>query len=82
MQDWAFAYKLGGGVQLPLSFIEGGKLELRVNYQDGGTMRFLTKGDTNYLPDKGDGEFENNPWNSPLQLITASVGIVVYEAFR
>lgn len=82
MQDWGFAYKIGGGIQMPLSFIEGGKLELRVNYQDGGTMRFLTKEDTNYLPDKGDGEFDYNPRNSPLQLITASIGIVVYDAFR
>jgi opacity protein-like surface antigen len=82
MQDWAFAYKVGGGIQFPLPGIDGGKLELRINYQDGGTMRFLTKGDTNYLPDKGDGEFEYNPRNSPLQLITASVGIVVYDAFR
>lgn len=82
MQDWAFAYKIGGGIQFPLPGIEGGKLELRVNYQDGGSMRFLTKGDTNYLPDKGDGEFEYNPRQSPLQLITASVGIVVYDAFR
>lgn len=81
MQDWAFAYKIGGGVQFPLPGIEGGKLELRINYQDGGTMRFLTKGDTNYLPDKGDGEFEYNPRQSPLQLVTASVGIVVYDAF-
>lgn len=82
MQDWAFAYKIGGGVQFPLPGIEGGKLELRINYQDGGSMRFLTKGDTNYLPDKGDGEFDYNPRNSPLQLINASVGIVVYDAFR
>tara|TARA_R110002020_G_scaffold229228_6_gene439971 strand:- start:179 stop:874 length:696 start_codon:yes stop_codon:yes gene_type:complete len=82
MQDWAIAYKIGGGIQFPLPGIEGGKLELRVNYQDGGTMHFLTKGDTKYLPDKGDGEFEYNPRQSPLQLITASVGIVVYDAFR
>ncbi|WP_425637708.1 hypothetical protein ACPUEN_20100 [Algoriphagus yeomjeoni] len=82
MQDWAFAYKIGGGVQFPLLGIDGGKLELRVNYQDGGTMRFLTRGDTNYLPNKGDGEFDYNPRQSPLQLITASLGIVVYDAFR
>lgn len=82
MQDWAFAYKIGGGIQFPLPGIEGGKLELRVNYQDGGSMRFLTRGDTNYLPDKGDGEFEYNPRQSPLQLISGSVGIVVYDAFR
>ncbi|RAI85739.1 hypothetical protein [Algoriphagus yeomjeoni] len=82
MQDWAFAYKIGGGVQFPLPGIDGGKLELRVTYQDGGTMRFLTRGDTNYLPNKGDGEFEYKPRNSPLQLINASVGIVVYDAFR
>lgn len=81
MQDWAFAYKIGGGVQFPLPGIDGGKLELRVNYQDGGSMQFLTRDDTNYLPDKGDGEFEYKPRNSPLQLITASVGVVVYGAF-
>ncbi|MCE7056699.1 hypothetical protein LZF95_18585 [Algoriphagus sp. AGSA1] len=82
MGDWAFGYKLGGGIQLPLPFIDGGKLELRLNYQDGGSIRFLTKGDTHFLPDKGDGEFEYNPRQSPLQLITASMGIVVYDAFR
>lgn len=81
MKDWAFSYKVGGGVQFPIPGIDGGKLELRFNYQDGGTMRFLTKGDTNYLPDKGDGEFEYNPRQSPLQLITASLGIVIYDAF-
>ncbi|REG94430.1 outer membrane beta-barrel protein [Algoriphagus antarcticus] len=82
MEDWAFGYKIGGGIQLPIPGIEGGKLELRVNYQDGGTMRFLTKRDTNYLPDKGDGEFDYKPRQSPLQQITASVGIVIYDAFR
>ncbi|TXE05755.1 hypothetical protein [Algoriphagus aquimarinus] len=82
MQDWAFAYKIGGGIQFPLPGIEGGKLELRINYQDGGSMRFLTKGDTNFLPDKGDGEFEYSPRQSPLHLITGSVGIVIYDAFR
>ena len=82
MDDWAFSYKVGGGIQLPLPLIDGGKLEFRFNYQDGGTMRFLTKGDVHFLPDKGDGEFEYNTRQSPLQLITASVGIVVYDAFR
>lgn len=81
MEDWSFGYKIGGGVQFPIPGIDGGKLELRLNYQDGGNMRFLTKEDTNYLPDKGDGEFEYNPRQSPLQLINASVGIVIYGAF-
>lgn len=82
LRDLAFAYKIGGGIQFPLPIIDGGKIELRLTYQDGGTMRFLTKGDASFLPDKGDGEFEYNPRQSPLQLITASVGIVVYDAFR
>lgn len=82
MEDWSLGYKIGGGIQLPLPKSNGGKLELRLNYQDGGYMRFLTKGDTQYLPDKGSGEFEYNPRQSPLQLITASVGIVFYDAFR
>tara|TARA_R110002020_G_scaffold134982_1_gene301464 strand:- start:52 stop:747 length:696 start_codon:yes stop_codon:yes gene_type:complete len=82
LEDWAIAYKIGGGIQFPLPGIEGGKLELRINYQDGGSMSFLTKPDTNYLPDKGGGEFEYNPRQSPLQLITGSIGIVVYDAFR
>ncbi|WP_157243477.1 hypothetical protein [Algoriphagus resistens] len=81
MKDWAFSYKVGGGFQFPLPAIDGGKLELRLNYQNSGTMRFLTKHDVNFLPDKGDGEFEYNPRQSPLQLITASVGIVIYDAF-
>ncbi|MEB2776855.1 hypothetical protein SYJ56_16125 [Algoriphagus sp. D3-2-R+10] len=82
MEDWSFGYKIGGGVQFPIPGIDGGKLELRLNYQDGGNMRFLTKDDTIYLPDKGNGEFDYNPRQSPLQLINASVGIVVYDAFR
>ncbi|WP_192346032.1 hypothetical protein [Algoriphagus sp. Y33] len=82
MQDWSFGYKIGGGIQLPLPGFDGGKLEFRLLYQDGSTARFLTKGDTNFLSDKGDGEFEYNPRQSPLQLIDASVGIVLYDVFR
>lgn len=82
MEDWSFGYKVGGGLQIPIPGMDGGKLELRLNYQDGNSMQFLTRGDTQYLPNKGDGEFEYNPRQSPLQLITASLGIVVYDAFR
>jgi opacity protein-like surface antigen len=82
MEDWSFGYKIGGGMQFPIPGLDGGKIELRVNYQDGNSIRFLTKPDTQYLPNKGDGEFEYSPRQSPLQLITGSVGIVVYDAFR
>jgi len=82
MEDWSFGYKVGGGLQIPIPGMDGGKLELRLNYQDGNSIRFLTKTDVDYLPNKGSGEFEYNPRQSPLQLITASVGIVFYDAFR
>jgi hypothetical protein len=48
MEDWSLGYKIGGGLQMPLPGINGGKLELRLNYQDGNSMRFLTRGDTKY----------------------------------
>lgn len=82
MEDWGFGYKIGAGMQWPIPGFDGGKLEVRINYQDGGSMRFLTRNDAVYLPDKGSGEFEYNPRQSPLQLITASVGVVIYDAFR
>ena len=81
MEDWGLAYKLGGGIQFPIRGLDGGKIELRMAYQDGNSMRFLTKGDVIYLPNKGNGEFEYSPRQSPLQLITTSVGIVVYDLF-
>lgn len=82
MEDWSFGYQVGGGLQFPIPSLDGGKIELRINYQNGSSIKFLTKPDTQYLPNQGDGEFEYNPRQSPLQLITASVGIVVYDAFR
>lgn len=82
MEDWSFGYKVGGGLQFPIPSLDGGKIELRINYQNGSSIKFLTKPDTQYLPNQGDGEFEYSPRQSPLQLITASVGIVVYDAFR
>ncbi|MBN3583784.1 hypothetical protein JYB64_15400 [Algoriphagus aestuarii] len=82
MQDWGMGYKLGGGLQIPIPGLEGGKIEVRLTYQDGNSMRFLTKSDVVYLPNKGNGEFEYSPRQSPLQLITASIGVVVYDAFR
>ena len=82
MEDWGLGYKVGGGLLIPIPGSEFIKLDLRINYQDGESMRFLTKKDTEYIPTKGNGEFEYHPRYSPLQLINASIGIVVNDAFR
>ncbi len=82
LEEWALGYKAGAGVQFPVPGIDGAKLEFRITYQDGSSLRFLTRDDTSYLPDQGDGEFDYSPRRSPMQLITASVGIVVYDVFR
>lgn len=82
MEDWGLGYKVGGGLLIPIPGSEFIKLDFRINYQDGESMRFLTKGDTEYIPTKGNGEFEYHTRYSPLQLINASIGVVVYDAFR
>lgn len=82
MEDWGLGYKVGGGLLIPIPGSDFIKLDLRINYQDGDLMHFLTRKDTEYNPSKGNGEFEYTPRNSPLQLINASIGIVVYDAFR
>ncbi|WP_075351695.1 hypothetical protein [Algoriphagus marinus] len=82
-QDWAIAYRIGAGIQIPLPFLdEGTKLEFKTSYQDSNSIQFLTKGDVTYLPDQGNGEFDYNFRRGPLQLLTFSVGIVVYDLFH
>jgi hypothetical protein len=80
--DWAIAYRLGAGIQIPLPFFDSStKLEFKTTYQDSNSIRFLTKGDVTFLPDQGDGEFEYNFKRGPLQFLTFSIGIVVYDLF-
>ncbi len=81
-QNWALAYKIGAGVQIPLDFNDNLVLELRANYQDGNSVRFLQRGDVTYLPDVDNGIFDYNVRRSKLQLITLSVGIVGYDIFK
>jgi hypothetical protein len=81
-RDWTIAYRLGAGVQIPLRFLDSNtKLEFKTTYQNSNSIRFLTKGDVTYLPDQGDGEFEYNFRRGPLQFLTFSIGVVVYDLF-
>lgn len=78
--EWAIAYRIGAGIQIPLSFLdESTKLEFKTTYQNSNGIRFLTKGDVTYLPDEG--VFDYNFQRGALQLLTFSVGIVVYDIF-
>lgn len=78
--DWTLAYRVGAGIQIPLPFLdESTKLEFKTTYQTSSSMRFLTKGDATYLPDEG--IFDYNLQRGPLQFLTFSVGIVVYDLF-
>ncbi|WP_026945414.1 hypothetical protein [Algoriphagus marincola] len=76
--DWALAYRLGGGIQIPLD--EFLRLELRATIQDGNSVRFLQRGDVRYLPDEG--VFDYNFRRSPLQYMTFSVGLIHYDVFH
>lgn len=80
--DWALAYRVGAGIQIPLPFLDSStKLEFKTTYQDSSSIRFLTKGDVTYLPDQGDGQFRYDYQRGPLQFLTFSIGIVVYDIF-
>ena len=79
-KDWTLAYRLGAGLQIPLEFWDHStKLEFKTTYQNSNSFRFLTKGDVNYLPDEG--VFEYNFQRAPLQLVTFSLGIIIYDLF-
>jgi hypothetical protein len=79
-KDWAIAYRLGAGIQIPLPFLpESTKLEFKTTYQNSNSIRFLTKGDVTYLPDEG--IFDYNFRRGPLEFLTFSIGVVVYDLF-
>lgn len=79
-EDWALAYRIGGGFQIPLGFNDNLRLEIRATYQDGNNVRFLQKGDVSYDPQEG--IFLYDFRRSPLQYMTFSVGIIGYDVFR
>jgi hypothetical protein len=80
-RDWSIAYRVGAGIQIPLPFLdEGTKLEFKTSYQTSNSIRFLTKGDVSYLPDEG--IFDYNFRRGPLEFLTFSIGIVVYDLFH
>ena len=71
---------MGAGIQFPLAFWgESTKLEFKTNYQTSNSIRFLTKGDVTYLPDEG--VFDYNFRRGPLEFLTFSIGVVVYDLF-
>ncbi|MDF2158652.1 hypothetical protein [Algoriphagus sp. CAU 1675] len=77
IEDWALAYRIGGGIQIPLD--EFLRLEIRATLQDGNSVRFLQRGDVTYLPDEG--IFDYNFRRSPLQYMTFSIGLIHYDLF-
>ncbi|TDK50389.1 hypothetical protein [Algoriphagus formosus] len=77
-EDWALAYRIGGGIQIPLD--EFLRLEIRATLQDGNSVRFLQRGDVSYLPDEG--IFDYNFRRSPLQYMTFSIGLIHYDVFH
>ena len=83
LEDWTLAYGFGTGVQIPIPSSPGLVLEFKANYQTGPTAEFLTKGDATFdpLPDGG-GNFDYQLRRSPLEMLTLSVGLVVYDVFR
>jgi len=79
-RDWSIAYRVGAGIQIPLPFLdERTKMEFKTTYQTSNSIRFLTKGDVTYLPDEG--VFDYNFRRGPLEFLTFSIGIVVYDLF-
>lgn len=83
LEDWTLAYGFGTGVQIPIPSSPGLVLEFKANYQTGPTAEFLTKGDATFdpLPDGG-GNFDYQLRRSPLEMLTLSLGLVVYDVFR
>ncbi len=79
-RDWSIAYRVGAGIQIPLPFLdERTKMEFKTTYQTSNSIRFLTKGDVTYLPDEG--VFDYNFRRGPLEFLTFSIGIIVYDLF-
>lgn len=75
LEDWTIAYRIGTGFQIPLDqFL---KLEIRATYQDGGSVRFLQKGDVGYLPDEE--IFDYTTRRSPMNYLTFSFGLIFYD---
>lgn len=78
-EDWALAYRIGGGIQIPIDSKEMLFLELRGTFQDGNVARFLQKGDVGYDPNEG--KFIYDFRRAPLKYMTFSVGLVWYDVF-
>lgn len=83
LEDWTLSYGFGTGVQIPIPSSPGLVLEFKATYQTGPTAEFLAKGDATFdaLPDGG-GTFDYQVRRSPLEMVTLSVGLLVYDAFR
>jgi len=78
--QWALAYRVGAGIQIPAEFIDQGvKFELKATYQSSNEIQFLTRGDVTYLSDEG--VFDYNFQRGQLQFLTFSVGIIIYDLF-
>lgn len=83
LENWALTYGFGTGVQVPIPSSPGLVLEFKANYQTGPTTEFLTKGDATFDPlPNGGGTFDYQVRRSPLEMVTFSVGFLVYDVFR
>ncbi|PZV83578.1 hypothetical protein CLV31_106195 [Algoriphagus aquaeductus] len=82
-EDWSVSYSFGTGVQIPIPSSPGLVFEFKANYQTGPSAEFLTKGDATFNPlPNGGGTFDYQVRRSPLEMVTLSVGFLVYDVFR
>lgn len=75
---WVMAYRFGGGVKVPFKNKDLGFFEFKVLYHDSGPVEYLRRQDTEYLPNKGDGEFVYSPQRSTINMVQPGIGLIFF----
>lgn len=75
MRDWNMAYRVGGGLKIPIKKANG-HLEIRAFYHDGTSTNFLRKQDSSYNPLERN--FEYNIQRSAIQKIQFGIGYIIH----
>lgn len=78
---WVMAFRFGGGIKIPFKNKDLGYFEFKVLYHDSGPVDYLRKQDTEYQPDKGDGEFVYSPQRSTINMVQPGIGLVLFTDF-
>lgn len=79
---WVMAFRFGGGIKVPFKNKELGFFEFKVLYHDSGPVDYLRRQDTEYQPDKGDGEFVYSSQRSTINMVQPGIGLVFFTDSR